>query len=91
LHGSLTGGQRNELFHGVVAGCGGRRHGHSRLVVAMTEPKTFAERLDAAENGESFGAVISDMLAALADAKDHINNAVSALQDLEVDVEDADQ
>jgi len=57
----------------------------------MTEPKTFAERLDAAENGESFGAVISDMLAALADAKDHINNAVAALTALEVDVEDADQ
>jgi len=57
----------------------------------MTEPKTFAERLDAAENGESFGAVISDMLAALADAKDHINNAVEALGALEVDVEDADQ
>lgn len=57
----------------------------------MTEPKTFAERLDAAENGESFGAVILDMLAALADAKDHINNAVAALGALEVDVEDADQ
>jgi hypothetical protein len=57
----------------------------------MTERKTFVERLDAAPDGETFGAVISDMLAALADAKDHINNAVAALGALEVDVEDADQ
>ena len=54
-------------------------------------PKTFVERLDAAPDGESFGAVISDMFAALASAKDHIDNAAAALKELEADIEDSDQ
>lgn len=31
----------------------------------MDEPKTFAERLDAARNGQEFGNAINDLLAAL--------------------------
>jgi len=36
----------------------------------MTEPKTFAERLDAAPDGQAFANVILDMFTALEKAKD---------------------
>jgi len=52
------GGKKNDGVHGVFdGGCRGR-HGRSRLVVAMTEPKTVPEMLDAAQTGEEFGNVI---------------------------------
>ena len=35
-----------------------------------TEPKTWAEQLDAAETGEQFGAVLNNLFAALEKAKD---------------------
>ena len=49
----------------------------------MPEPKTFVERLDAAQDGKDFGAVINDMLSHLAEAKDAINNAAAALEALD--------
>ena len=48
----------------------------------MTEPKSFAERLDAAQDGKEWGLVIQDMFAALAEAKVHIDNATAALEEL---------
>jgi len=36
----------------------------------MTDPKTVAEKLDAAQNGEQFGAVLSDLFRALEKAGD---------------------
>jgi len=53
----------------------------------MTEPKTFAERLDAAPDGETFGVIISDMFACLQSAKDHIDNAAAALDQAKAAVE----
>jgi len=53
----------------------------------MNEPKTFAERLDAAPDGQSFGAIISDMFACLQSAKDHIDNAAAALKEAKSAVE----
>ena len=52
----------------------------------MTEP-TFAQRLDAAPDGETFGAVISEMIACLESAKNHINNAANALEEAKAAVE----
>ena len=49
----------------------------------MTDPKTFAERLDAAQDGKEWGLVIQDMFAALAEAKVHIDNATAALKELD--------
>jgi hypothetical protein len=49
----------------------------------VTDPKTFAERLDAAQDGREWGLVIQDMFAALAEAKVHIDNAAAALKELE--------
>jgi len=46
----------------------------------MTEPKTFAERLDAARDGREFGILIQDMLSCLDDAKASIENASDALK-----------
>jgi len=57
------------------------------LVVApMTEPKSFAERLDAAQDGREWGLVIQDMFAALAEAKVAIDNAAAALKEVESDL-----
>ena len=53
----------------------------------MTEPKTFAERLDAAPDGQTFGAIISDMFVCLQSAKDHIDNAAAALNEAKAAVE----
>jgi len=36
----------------------------------MSEPRTWAERLDAAETGAEFGAVLNQLFAAAAEAKD---------------------
>ena len=52
----------------------------------MTEP-TFAQQLDSAPDGESFGAIISDMIACLESAKAHINNAANALEEAKAAVE----
>jgi hypothetical protein len=54
----------------------------------MSEPKTFAERLDAAPDGEAFGNVILNMFKNLEEAKDAIERAQDAL--LEVADEDDD-
>jgi hypothetical protein len=48
----------------------------------MNEPKRFAERLDAAQDGQEFAAVINDMLGSLAQAKVAIDNAAAALEEL---------
>jgi hypothetical protein len=54
----LTGDKPSERSDcGVGRSCDGR-HGNPRLVVAMSEPKTVPEMLDAAETGEQFGQVI---------------------------------
>lgn len=55
---SSTGGNKNDCVHGVFDGGCRCRHGDTRLVVAMTEPKTVPEMLDAAQTGEEFGNVI---------------------------------
>jgi hypothetical protein len=52
----------------------------------MTEPKSFAERLDAAQDGREWGLVIQDMFAALAEAKVAIDNAAAALKEVESDL-----
>ena len=68
-HGWSTGGTKSDCVYGVVgAGCRSR-HGRSR-VVAMTEPKTVPEMLDAAETGEDFGAVILGIFKTLERLKD---------------------
>lgn len=74
--------RRSDRLFGCV-GCG-RCHGDDRAhgVVAMTDPKTFAEQLDAAQDGQEFGAVINDMLSSLAAAKVAIDNASAALEEL---------
>ena len=51
----------------------------------MSEPKTFAERLDAAQDGKEWGLVIQDMFANLAAAKDAIDNAAAALAQVQAD------
>lgn len=40
------------------SGASDRRNDHPHGGVAMTEPKTIAEQLDAAETGQEFGNVI---------------------------------
>jgi hypothetical protein len=52
----------------------------------VSEPKTFAERLDAARDGKEWGLVIQDMFAALAEAKVHIDNATAALKEVEAEM-----
>lgn len=39
----------------------------------MTEPRTIPERLDAAENGEQFAAVLGSLFAALEQARDEVD------------------
>lgn len=39
----------------------------------MTDPKTLAEKLDAAQNGEQFGAVLNQLFRALERAKDEVD------------------
>ena len=56
------------------------------VVAPMTEPKSFAERLDAAQDGREWGLVIQDMFAALAEAKVAIDNAAAALKEVESDL-----
>ena len=73
---------RNERLHGGFGDRRGHRHGGALVVVQVSEPKTFTERLDAARNGQEFGLVIQDMLASLAEAKDAIDNASAALEEL---------
>ncbi len=52
----------------------------------MSEPKTFAERLDAAQDGREWGLVIQDMFKCLADAKVAIDNAAAALMEVEAEM-----
>ena len=52
----------------------------------MTEPKSFAERLDAAQDGKEWGQVIQDMFAALDEAKVAIDNAAAALEEVEAEM-----
>ena len=52
----------------------------------MTEPKSFAQRLDAAQDGQEFGAVIDDMFKALQSAKESIDRAAAALKEVEADM-----
>jgi hypothetical protein len=52
----------------------------------VTEPKTFAERLDAAQDGQEFGAVIDDMFKALQSAKESIDRAAAALKEVEAEM-----
>ena len=52
----------------------------------MSEPKTFPERLDAAQDGQEFGAVIDDMFKALQSAKESIDRAAAALKEVEAEM-----
>jgi len=52
----------------------------------VTEPKSFAERLDAAQDGKEWGLVIQDMFKCLADAKVAIDNAAAALAEVGADM-----
>jgi hypothetical protein len=52
----------------------------------VSEPKTFAERLDAAQDGQEFGAVIDDMFKALQSAKESIDRAAAALKEVEAEM-----
>ena len=52
----------------------------------MTEPKTFAERLDAAQDGPAFGQVIQDMFRSLESAKESIDRAAAALREVEAEM-----
>jgi len=52
----------------------------------VSEPKSFAERLDAAQDGKEWGLVIQDMFAALAEAKVAIDNAGAFLKEVESDL-----
>lgn len=52
----------------------------------MDEPKSFAERLDAAQDGKEWGLVIQDMFKCLADAKVAIDNAAAALMEVEAEM-----
>ena len=52
----------------------------------MTEPKTFAERLDAAQDGREWNLVIQDMFKALESAKESIDAAAAALKEVEADM-----
>jgi hypothetical protein len=54
----------------------------------VSEPKSFAQRLDAAQDGREWGLVIQDMFAALAEAKVHIDNATAALKEVEAEMGD---
>jgi hypothetical protein len=65
LPASSIGGKRNDCVHGVSDGGCRNRHGRARLVVAVTEPKTVPEMLDAAQTGEEFGNVILGMFKTL--------------------------
>lgn len=56
----------------------------------MSEPKTFAERLDAVQDGQEFGAVIDDMFKALQSAKESIDRAAAALKEVEAEMGDGD-
>jgi len=52
----------------------------------MDEPKSFAKRLDVAQDGREWGLVIQDMFAALAEAKVHIDNATAALEEVQAEI-----
>ena len=52
----------------------------------MTEPKSFAERLDAAEDGKEWLQVLQDMIRSLAEAKAAIDNAAAALEEVEAEM-----
>jgi hypothetical protein len=73
----------DEQLHDGPGDGRGHRNGCALVGEPMTEPKTFAERLDAAQDGKEWGQVIQDMFAALAEAKVHIDNATAALKELE--------
>ena len=72
----------DEQLHDGPGDGRGHRNGCALVGEPMTEPKTFAERLDAAQDGKEWGLVIQDMFAALAEAKVHIDNATAALKEL---------
>ena len=52
----------------------------------MSEPKTFVERLDAAQDGREWNLVIQDMFKALESAKESIDAAAAALKEVEADM-----
>ncbi len=52
----------------------------------MSEPKTFAEQLDAAQDGQEFGQIIQNMFRSLESAKDAIDRATAALREVEADM-----
>lgn len=48
----------------------------------MSEPKTFAEQLDAAPDGPAFGKVIEGLMASLLAAKESVEAAAAALEEV---------
>ncbi len=52
----------------------------------MSDPKTFAERLDAAQDGQEFGQIIQNMFRSLESAKDAIDRATAALEEVEAEM-----
>jgi hypothetical protein len=52
----------------------------------MTQPKSFAARLDAAEDGKEWLQVLQDMIRSLAEAKAAIDNAAAALEEVEAEM-----
>ena len=52
----------------------------------MTDPKSFAERLDAAQDGQEFGQIIQNMFRSLESAKDAIDRATAALKEVEAEM-----
>jgi hypothetical protein len=52
----------------------------------VSDPKTFAERLDAAQDGQEFGQIIQNMFRSLESAKDAIDRATAALEEVEAEM-----
>jgi hypothetical protein len=52
----------------------------------VSEPKTVAEQLDAAQDGQEFGQIIQNMFRSLESAKDAIDRATAALREVEADM-----
>lgn len=56
------------------------------MLAPMTQPKSFAARLDAAEDGKEWLQVLQDMIRSLAEAKAAIDNAAAALEEVEAEM-----
>ena len=56
------------------------------VLAPMTQPKSFAARLDAAEDGKEWLQVLQDMIRSLAEAKAAIDNAAAALEEVEAEM-----